>query len=172
MASPRHRPSRSDSVVALSEGQRIALAQLRRIADTDRSPISIVGVDDDPAPGASLNVDISLDCTHLPACRGGPAAPRPRGHHAVAARGFPVQSAIGRHRPYPRFHGFGHVQWGTPSLHLPIHRDTVDPFTGHVLDSWRSSTSGSDAEPEMSSTIPKVLCTRRLPIRLPQHRSA
>ena len=112
MVSPRHRPSRSDSVVALSEGQRIALAQLRRIADTDRSPIRIVGVDDDPAPGACLSVDISLDCTPYRRVEGGLPLHVREGITLSVPADFPF-SPPSVDTAHTRFHGFGHVQWGT-----------------------------------------------------------
>ena len=96
----------------LSEGQRIALAQLRRIADTDRSPIRIVGIDDDPAPGACLNVDISLDCSHYPRVDGGLPLHDREGITLSVPADFPFNPPL-VDTPHFRFHGFGHVQWGT-----------------------------------------------------------
>ena len=106
--------------MALSEGQRIALAQLRRIADTDRSPIRIVGIDEDPAPGAYLNVDISLDCSHYPRIDGGLPLHDREGITLSVPADFPF-SPPSIDTPHFRFHGFGHVQWGT---HLCIYLST------------------------------------------------
>ncbi len=112
MLLPLRLPSRSDSVVALSEGQRIALVQLQRVADTDQSPIRIVGIDDDPAPGTCLKVDISLDCRSYPRAEGGlPLHDRESITLSVPAD-FPF-SPPSVDTLHTRFHGFGHVQWGT-----------------------------------------------------------
>ena len=111
MASPRHRPSRPDSVVALSDGQRTALAQIRRIADTARSPIRIVGVDEEPPPGAGLSVDISLDCTHYPRVDGGLPLRDREGITLSIPADFPFSPPT-VDTVHTRFHGFGHVQWG------------------------------------------------------------
>ena len=98
--------------MALSEGQRSALAQLRRIADTDQSPIRIVGVDDGPAPGACLNVDISLDCSRYPRVEAGLPLHDWEGITLSVPADFPF-SPPSVDTPHFRFHGFGHVQWGT-----------------------------------------------------------
>ena len=112
MASARLPPSRSDSVVALSEGQRSAVAQLRRIAATDRSPVRIVGIDDEPPPGACLSVDISLDCTHYPRVEGGLPLRNREGITLSIPANFPFSPPTAD-TVHTRFHGFGHVQWGT-----------------------------------------------------------
>ena len=98
--------------MALSEGQRIALDQLRRIVDTGRSPIRIIGIDDEPAPGACLNVDISLDCSHYPRVDGGLPLHDREGIRLSVPADFPfIPPSVDT--PHFRFHGFGHVQWGT-----------------------------------------------------------
>lgn len=98
--------------MALSEGQRSALAQLRRIAGTDRSPIQIVGVDDEPPPGACLSVDISLDCTHYPRVEGGLPLRDREGITLSIPADFPFKPPT-VDTVHTRFHGFRHVQWGT-----------------------------------------------------------
>ncbi len=109
---------RSDSVVAPSKGQRIALAQLQRIANTDRSPVKILGIDNDSEFDARLRVDISLDCSHYPRVVGGlPLRDREDITLSVPAD-FPFNPPSVR-TPHFRFHGFGHVQWGT---HLCVYQ--------------------------------------------------
>ncbi len=98
--------------MALSEGQQSALAQLQRIADTDRSPIRIVGVDDEPPPDACLSVDISLDCTHYPRVEGGLPLRDREGITLSIPADFPFSPPT-VDTVHTRFHGFGHVQWGT-----------------------------------------------------------
>ncbi len=97
--------------MAVSEGQLIALAQLQRIAETDRSPVRIVGIDEETAPGASLNIDITLDCTRYERVEGGlPLHDRESVTLSVPAD-FPfTPPAVDT--AHTRFHGFGHVQWG------------------------------------------------------------
>ena len=106
--------------MALSEGQRIALAQLRRIADTDRSPIRIVGVDDDTASGACLNIDIALDCTPYRRVEGGLTLHDREGITLSVPADFPF-SPPSVDTAHTRFHGFGHVQWGS---HLCVYLST------------------------------------------------
>ena len=174
MASPRHRPSRSDSVVALSEGQRIALAQLRRIADTDRSPIRIVGVDDDPAPGASLNVDISLDCTHYQRVEEGLPLHDREGITLSLPADFPF-SPPSVDTAHTRFHGFGHVQWGH---RLCIYLSTETQWfpsqgmSGFLaqLDEWFSTRSPKSARPSRRSFAPASCLSGCLNIDLRERR--
>ena len=97
--------------MALSEGQRIALAQIRRIADTDRSPVQIIGVDDHPDPGASLSIDITLDCTRYEHMEGGLPLHAREGITLSIPEDFPF-SPPSVDTVHTRFHGFGHVQWG------------------------------------------------------------
>ena len=104
----------------LSEGQRIALAQLRRIADTDRSPVRIIGVDDHPDLGASLNVDITLDCTRYERVEGGLQLHDREGITLSIPADFPF-SPPSVATAHTRFHGLGHVQWGR---HLCLYQST------------------------------------------------
>ena len=48
-----------------------ALDQLQRIADTDQSPVRIISVEEKNDPGAWLNIDITVDCTHYDRLEGG-----------------------------------------------------------------------------------------------------
>ena len=97
--------------MTLSEGQRIALAQLRRIADTDQSPVRIIGVDDDLYLDASLKIDITLDCKGYERIEGGlPLHDRESVALSIPAE-FPF-SPPSVDTAHTRFRGFGHVQWG------------------------------------------------------------
>ena len=98
--------------MALSDGQGTALVQLQRIANTDRSPVRIVGVQDEPAPGASLNVDISLDCTSYQRVDGGLPLHDREGVTLSVPADFPFSPPT-VDTAHTRFHGFGHVQWGS-----------------------------------------------------------
>jgi len=97
--------------VALSEGQRTALEQLRRVADTDHSPLQIVGVDKEPPPGFPLIVDITLDCTHHKRIEGGLPLHDREGITISIPEDFPF-TPPSVDTVHTRFHGFGHVQWG------------------------------------------------------------
>ena len=96
--------------MALSDGQQIALAQLRRIADTNRSPLRIIGVNEEPVPGASLHVDITLDCTRYERIEGGLPLHDREGIKLSIPVDFPF-SPPSVDTAHTRFHGFGHVQW-------------------------------------------------------------
>ena len=106
--------------MAPSDGQRLALAQLRRIADTDGSPVRIIGVDDPPAPDASLSVDITLDCTHYRRVEGGLPLHDREGITLTIPADFPFNPPS-VNTAHTRFHGFGHVQWGQ---HLCVYQST------------------------------------------------
>ena len=97
--------------MALSEGQRIALAQLRRIANTDRSPVWIIGIDEEPAPSASLNVDITFDCSRYERVEGGLPLHDREGVTLSIPADFPF-SPPSVDTAHTRFHDFAHVQWG------------------------------------------------------------
>ena len=111
MAPPLRPQRRSGSDVALSEGQRTALNQLRRIADTDRSAVRIIGVDEGAAPGAPLIVHITLDCSRHEHVEGGLRLHDREGITLSIPADFPFNppEPITAHT---RFHGFGHVHWG------------------------------------------------------------
>ena len=97
--------------MALSEGQRTALEQLRRIADTDRSPVRVIGVDESDDPGASLRADITLDCTGHEHLDGGLPLHDREGITLLVPADFPFV-APSAYTAHTRFLGFAHVQWG------------------------------------------------------------
>lgn len=103
-----------------TDGQRLALAQLQRIADTDRSPVRIIGVDDPSGPDAFLSVDITLDCTHYRRVEGGLPLHEREGITLSIPADFPF-SPPSVNTAHTRFHGFGHVQWGH---HLCVYQST------------------------------------------------
>lgn len=111
MVPPPGRQRRSDLVVALSEGQRTALDQLRRIADTDQSPVRIIGVEEKLDLRGCLNVDITLDCTHYQRVNGGLPLHDREGITLSVPADFPFKPASA-YTAHTRFLGFGHVQWG------------------------------------------------------------
>ena len=97
--------------MTLSEGQRIALAQLRRIANTDQSPVRIIDVNDHADIGASLNIDITLDCTRYERIKGGLPLHDREGVTLAIPADFPFSPPF-VDTAHTRFRGFGHVQWG------------------------------------------------------------
>ena len=111
MAEPLRLQQRLGSDVVLSEGQRTALNQLRRIADTDRSAVRIIGVNEGAAAGAALVVHITLDCSRHEHVEGGLRLHDREGITLLIPAGFPFNppEPITAHT---RFQGFGHVHWG------------------------------------------------------------
>ena len=97
--------------MALSEGQCIALDQLRRIADTDRSPVRVIGIEGTVNPGAWLKIHITLDCTRHEKVDGGLPLHDREGITLWVPPEFPfdppeVSTA------HTRFQGIAHVLWG------------------------------------------------------------
>ena len=111
MAPPSRPQRRSDLVVALSEGQSVALDQLRRIAEVDQSPVRIIGVEERGGTGAWLDVDITLDCTHYQRADGGLPLHDREGVTLSIPAHFPF-SPPSVYTAHTRFLGFPHVQWG------------------------------------------------------------
>lgn len=122
MVPPWHQQPQSGSVVALSEGQYIALDQLRRIADTDRSPVRVIGIEPTVDRGAWLTVHITLDCTRHEKIEGGLPLHDREGITLRIPREFPFHPPKAR-TAHTRFHGFAHVQWGC-SLCLYVSPET------------------------------------------------
>ena len=107
----RWRRPQSGSVVGVSDGQRVALDQLRRISETARSPVRIVGAGEDGEPNGQLRVSITVDCRHYKRVDGGLQIHNREGFILSVPTDFPfeVPSVSTAHT---RFRGFGHVQWG------------------------------------------------------------
>ena len=97
--------------MALSEGQSIALDQLRRIAEADQSPVRIIGVEEIGGTDAWLDVDITLDCTHYQRVDGGLPLHDREGATLSIPADFPFQEPS-VYTAHTRFLGFPHVQWG------------------------------------------------------------
>ena len=97
--------------MTLSEGQRTALDQLRRIADIDRSPVRIIGVEESTDSGDPLVAHITLDCSRHEHIEGGLRLHDREGITLWIPADFPFNppEAFTAHT---RFHGFGHIQWG------------------------------------------------------------
>ena len=111
MAPPSRPQRRSGLVVTPSEGQRTALEQLRRIAETDQSPVRIVGVGENGGTSAWLDVDITLDCTHYQRAGGGLPLHDREGITLSIPADFPFKPPSVS-TAHTRFLGFPHVQWG------------------------------------------------------------
>ena len=99
---------RLGSVVAVSEGQRTALRQLRRIARAVRSPVRIIGVEES---NAWLHAHITLDCSRHERVDGGLPLHDREGITVWVPTDFPFNppKALTAHS---RFLGFPHVHWG------------------------------------------------------------
>ena len=57
--------------MVLSDGQKVALAQIKRIAEVEDSALRIINVEDKSDESDFLQIDISLDCTHYKYAEGG-----------------------------------------------------------------------------------------------------
>ena len=97
--------------MALTDGQKTARDQLQRIADTDRSPLHIIEIEEGENSGGFLTIYITIDCTHYERVEGGLPLHANEGIRLLVPADFPFNPPIAStvHR---RFHGFPHVQWG------------------------------------------------------------
>ncbi len=94
--------------MTLTDGQRTALDQLYRIANTDSAPIAITGHDPD---GSSLAIDIRLDCRNYERVDGGLPLHDWEGLMISVPADFPFKPPSVR-TAHTRFLGHPHVQWG------------------------------------------------------------
>ena len=157
------RQPRSGSVVAISEGQRSALRQLRRIADTDRSPVRIIEVEEGTDPGTPLVVHITLDCSRHEHVDGGLRLHAREGITLWIPSEFPFQppQALTAHT---RFHGFRHVHWGR-LLCLYVSRETQwSPSRGmfgfiEQLNEWLQRGSRNELDDPEGPLHPPIAYT-------------
>ena len=126
--------------MGLSDGQRIALDQLCRIADAPRSPIRIVGAEEDGKVDGSMRVSVTVDCRQYERLDGGLRYHSREGFALSLPAGFPFE-VPSVSTPHTRFLGFPHVQWGR-DLCLYVSPETQwIPSTGMFgfmaqLDEW------------------------------------
>ncbi len=94
-----------------SEGQRLALDQLRRISETRKSPVRIVWIKESTESDALLNVGMTIDCRHYAQMNGGLRLHNREGFILSVPAEFPFK-APSVYTDHTRFLGFPHVQWG------------------------------------------------------------
>ena len=107
----RLRRPRLGSVVGVSEGQRVALGQLRRISETPRSPVRIVGVEEEGTPNEPLRISFTVDCRHYERVEGGLRLHNREGFILPVPAGFPFEEPL-LSTAHTRFLGCGHAYWG------------------------------------------------------------
>ncbi len=136
----------------LSEGQRLALRQLKRIADAPLAALRIDHVEDKDTEADVLQVDVSIDCTHYAQADGGLALHDRESVRIWIDPDFPW--SLPRLRTsHSRFHGFRHVQWGNYLCLYLSSESQWDPSRGMVgfidqLHDWlkKAATNELDAE--------------------------
>jgi len=95
----------------MTEGQRLALDQVRELAAVSNGAIQLLGEPAAADHDGWLRIAISLDCTHTPRARHGLRL-RPRERFVVhVAGGFPFELPLVL-LPHRRWAGTPHVQWG------------------------------------------------------------
>ena len=95
----------------MSEGQRLALEQLRRISEALHSPVRIVGEEKEGGPQRLLRVSFTVDCRHYERVDGGLRLHSQEGFILSVPAGFPFEAPMVS-TAHTRFLGFGHVCWG------------------------------------------------------------
>lgn len=140
MGPPPRRPPQLDSAVEVSDGQKIALDQLERIAEADGSAIRIIDVEDKDDANALLKVDVSMDCRHYEQVPDGLPLHARESVRLSIPSDFPFK-ALSVTTAHTRFLGFPHVQWGN---YLCLYQSTTTqwiPSRGmfglfEQLDDW------------------------------------
>ena len=94
-----------------TEGQKTARDQLQRIANTDRSPLRIIGIEEGKNSGDWLTIYITIDCTRHKRVEGGLTLHASEGIRLLVPPDFPFEPPR-VFTTHSRFHGFPHVQWG------------------------------------------------------------
>lgn len=124
----------------LSDGQRVAVDQLRRVAKTARSAVRIVAVGEGPDARSFLRVKVTVDCRHYPKVDQGLPLHNREGFILAIPDDFPYKPPS-VYTPHTRFLGFPHVQWGR-HLCLYVSEETQwNPSRGmfgfmEQLDEW------------------------------------
>jgi len=126
--------------VSLSDGQLVALGQLREIQAFGRGAFEVVSVAEPDEPEGLLTVQVSVSCAGMPKATGGlPLKPRERIELRIP-HDFPYRPP-GFWATHTRFAGFPHVQWSR-SLCLYVSPETEwnasDGMYGAIerLDMW------------------------------------
>ena len=154
--------------MALSEGQCTALDQLRRIADTDRSPVRVIGIERTGDPGAWLKVHITLDCTRHEKVEGGLPLHDREGITLWIPPEFPFDPPLA-FTAHTRFLGFGPCPLGALVVPLCLPPRPNGTLPRGFSDSLRNSTSGYDAAPVTNWIIRKDPCIPLSPTPAPRH---
>ena len=97
--------------MGLSDGQRVAIDQLRRISETGRSPVRVIEIDERLQTDASVRVKVTVDCRHYPKMEGGLRLHNNEGFILCVPADFPF-TPPSVSTAHTRFMGFPHVQWG------------------------------------------------------------
>lgn len=124
----------------LSDGQRVALDQLQRVAATDDAAIRIIAVEEKGNADDYLVVDISLDCRHYEQKKGGIPLHARESIRLTIPPSFPFATPS-VWTAHTRFLGHPHVQWGN---YLCLYQSTATqwiPSRGmfgflEQLDEW------------------------------------
>ena len=95
----------------LSDGQRVAVDQLQRIAQTTRSAVQVVSLPDSPDTRSYLQAKVTVDCRHYPKVDQGLPLHSREGFIIAIPEDFPYNPPF-VYTPHTRFLGFPHVQWG------------------------------------------------------------
>ena len=148
----------------LTDGQRVALDQLRRIAETPRSPVRLVGAAERLADGR-LEVRLTVDCTRYERLEGGLRYHAREGFVLTLPVDFPFEKPSVS-TPHTRFLGFPHVQWGR-DLCLYVSSETQwVPSRGMFgfmaqLDEWLRRGARNELDDPEGPLHPPVAYRRR-----------
>lgn len=154
----------------MTDGHRLAIDQLRAIAENSRGGFEVVEIAGQPNAAGWLHIDVSLDCSGKKSSYGGVRLKRREWLTLAVPGDFPYQlpSTWTRHT---RFAGLPHVQW---KHHLCLYQapttewNVNDGMFGYIgrLDVWLDHAAAGELNPSGEALHPPVAYLPAGPLRL------
>jgi hypothetical protein len=154
----------------MTEGQQLALEQLRAIQDNAKGVFEVVSITEEPETGGLFLVGISLDCSAKAFCEGGVRLKRREWFTLAIPADFPYQLPAIWTR-HTRFAGMPHVQWNrwlclyqAPATEWNVN----DGMFGYIgrLDVWLDHAATGELNPSGEALHPPVAYPSSGPIRV------
>jgi hypothetical protein len=144
----------------MTEGQQLAIDQLRAVEDANRSALAILDIDDSGPDGSWVQVDVSIDCSQKPCTNGGVQLNKHERFTFNIPADFPYQLPLTQTR-HIRFAGLPHVQF---NRHLGLYQapatewNVDDGMFGYLerLDSWLNHAARGNLNPSGEALHPPV----------------
>jgi integrative and conjugative element protein (TIGR02256 family) len=154
----------------MTEGQRLAIEQLRAIQENALGAFEVVQIAEQPNAAGWLYIDISLDCSGKASSESGVRLKRREWFTIGVPSDFPYQLPA-TWTPHTRFAGLPHVQW---KRHLCLYQapstewNIGDGMFGYVgrLDVWLDHAAAGQLNPSGEALHPPVAYLPTGPLRV------